>query len=551
MAPTAKSGSATHRTRRHQPRLFSILVLGVLLSGCTKAPAAEITHDFFEQYDIVTGTTKRQTVLPGFFLGGATAELVVVHVDDNNDRRLQMYGFDGTDWVSVLEATLRPDVVFVDVASIGDRDCLITYQGGRLNWFDPDSATERVLAEIAINYNATDDGEIPRVDIARDVNRDGRDDLLVPDVDGFWISIQLSDGSFTDAVKLGPPEPFRDEAGVKDSGIDVSRTYGEVGITRLTFPWYLSRVHEMDYDQDSRSDLVFWNEDHFDVYHQDAHGQFDPVAKTFTTDVPFDSDGIYTRMFEFSDESAFSFLFGFNENTRRTVLHSFRDLNRDGVADLVTLTLVGRSILRQSSLYEVHFGTATPEGATFARDAGTAIQPRGTAGGMQPWGYSSQSWQDFDGDGLVDIKFGDVNIGLGGMTRALLANSVSMDLEFYRSEDGLYPDKPTTTRKIRPDLSPFKGRKAIFFPEALMGDVNGDGRSDLLVGKSREELHVFIGVPGPDLLARQPQKVAVALPADQARNIWLVDLNKDGKLDLLMHHPGTSEPQRLTMLVAR
>ena len=63
----------------------------------------------------------------------------------------------------------------------------------------------------------------------------------------------------------------------------------------------------------------------------------------------------------------------------------------------------------------------------------------------------------------------------------------------------------------------------------------------MLVGKSREELHVFLGEPGPDLLARQPQKVAVTSPADE-RNSWLVDLNRDGKQDLLMHHPSTTEP---------
>ena len=32
---------------------------------------------------------------------------------------------------------------------------------------------------------------------------------------------------------------------------------------------------------------------------------------------------------------------------------------------------------------------------------------------------------------------------------------------------------------------------------------------------------------------------------------WLVDLNKDGKQDILMHHPSTTEPHRMTMLIAR
>ena len=32
---------------------------------------------------------------------------------------------------------------------------------------------------------------------------------------------------------------------------------------------------------------------------------------------------------------------------------------------------------------------------------------------------------------------------------------------------------------------------------------------------------------------------------------WPVDLNKDGKQDILMHHLSTTEPNRVTMLMAR
>lgn len=42
----------------------------------------------FEQYEVVTGSAKRQTVLTGFLLGGAIAELAVVNIDEKDDRRL-------------------------------------------------------------------------------------------------------------------------------------------------------------------------------------------------------------------------------------------------------------------------------------------------------------------------------------------------------------------------------------------------------------------------------------------------------------------------------
>lgn len=543
--------SVTEYIRRYRRSLFFILFFAVCLSSCSGrsnegvAPVMPVSAEFtFGQHEVVTGTAKHQTVLTGFFLGGDFAELAVVNTEENKNPHLHIYAFSEGTWVSRLPAPLRSEVLFVDVANIDGRDRLITYEPGRLNWFDPDAVSERALVEITTNYKATGDTGIPYLDISRDVNRDGLDDFVVPDIDGFWIATQLRDGSFTDPIKLGPPDPFLDKI-----ALDHTQSYREVGITPLTVHWYLSRLHQMDYDQDGRDDLVFWNADHFDVYRQDARGMFSPVAETFTVDIPFDTDGPYSIAFDFKGENMFSLIFGFRENTKRRVLHTFQDLNGDNVADLVIHSLEGRSLGKQRSRYEVHFGTPTPDGIVFAQDVSMTIRPRGTAGGLQPWGYSSQWFQDLNGDGKTDILFKDVQTGLTGMSRAMLGKSIAIDLECYRMEDGTYPDKPTAMRKIRPGLDLFETDR-VLFPVVLLGDVNGDGRSDLLVGKHWEELHVFLGVPGPKLLARKPQKVAVAMPNDE-RNARLVDLNKDNKQDLLIHYPSTTNPHRVALLIAR
>lgn len=533
--------------------LFTSMICAISLSGCATADDAPVNEELFEQYQVATGTAEHPTIMAGFFRGGAIAELAVVQVEENNESRLRMYGFDSDGrtrtLVSLIDTTLRRQVQFVDVANIGGRDRLISYETGRVSWLDIDSATEHTLAEVTTHYNAphanaTDAGAVPRLDITRDLNRDGRDDLLLPDLDGFWVSIQKSDGTFTDAMKLGPPEPYLDEAGLDESGTNAERSYRDVGITAFTLPLYSGRVHQMDYDLDGRTDLVFWNTDRFDVHRQNEAGTFSAVAESFTVDVPFDSEGAHSRTFEFSDDGAFSLMLGLRKNTERTVLHSLRDMNGDGHTDLVTMTFTGRSILRQRSRYEVHFGTQTANSIVFTPQPSAIIRSGGKAGAMQPWGYASHEFDDFDGDGRVDVMFKEVSVGVGGMVRALVARSATMNLEFFRAEDGIYPDNPNVSRKIKWDF-----KRCAFFPAVQMGDMNGDGRADLLVGDSCEEVHVFLGVPGPDLLAEQPQRVAVTRPAGEFT--WLTDLNNDGRQDVVMHHHSDTEPNQLTILMAR
>ncbi len=669
------------------------LFLVASLSGCTTAgtkgmtpPAAEVA---FERYEVVVGFAERQTVLTGFLLGGAVAELAVVNIGENDDRRLRIYARGDGAWAPILDEALRPEVLFVDVANIGGRDRLITYEPGRLNWFDPESAMERALVAVTSNFNPPDEGEIPHVDITRDVNSDDRDDLVVPDVDGFWVFIQMGDGAFADPVKLGPStKPYvnardrehlgkwhdgpremaawyvcekADLDGCSDAGwsafegfcyavseqlknyddaamaceaqaaqlVSIQSAEVNAHVTSLckrrscwiglsepadsehwfwadgaaggtkgewvgyvnwekgepnnyrgrdqeaTFmnywehlgmpapwqqqmmqtkrsvgtdgyrydPWAHRRVHEMDYDLDGRNDLVFWNEDHFEVHTQDERGLFAPVAEIFTTDVAFDSD----------DPASLAGPKGFRQRRKDhmptgemtgRVLHSLTDMNGDGVADLVVFSLEIKSMWSAHSNYEVHFGKPTPDsGTVFAPDVGTAIQS-GVPFGVGP--------HDFDHDGEVDMMFTTINVGLfkaiGMIAGALLTDSVTLDLEFYRMEGGIYPDKPNATRKTKMVSLGKSGEKSVY-PAVLIGDVNGDNRSDLLVQNGREALHVFIGVPGPDLFARLPQKVAVAMPNEEYT--LLVDLNKDGKQDVLMHHPSTTESHRVTMLIAR
>lgn len=518
--------------------------LAFALAGCTSALSAQDDNALFETHEIGTPAALHQTVLPGNFDGSGRAQLALVIVGPDRSLRIRLIARDSGEWITTLDGALDPAVLFVEVARMAGHDRLITYRRGSVEWLDPESGEQRPLIDLAIPYRASPEDGTPHLDIARDLNGDGRDDLLLPDIDGFWLALQSPDGSFGPAVRLGPAEPF-----ARSNAYGDKRTYAQAGITAENLPWYLSRVHHFDFDLDGRRDLVFWDAGRFLVYRQDESGGFGDPPRAFTTEVEFDFDGSYGLAFRFGDASVPSMLLGFGPRTQHTILQGFHDLNGDAVADLVTLTLKGRSPFRLRGRYNVHFGRPGPDGASFPAVADASFESPGKAGGLQPWGYASQRFFDFDGDGVNDAAIAAVNIGLGNMVGAMLGNSVSIDLALYRVRDGEHPVKPDWTRNIR---SPFKplDKRGPMFPTILTGDVDGDGRSDLLIGDRWDELSVFLGVPGKEPVAPRAIRVAAPLPGDE-RNAGIADLDGDGREDIHIQHPSADGPGRIVVLMAR
>ena len=524
--------------------LFALSTLVAVTSGCATATPSAPDSGLFDTYQITTAPAAHQTVLVGSFVDDAGPQLAEISVGSDAGRTLRLYGFDRADWTTTITMPLPANLHYVAVARIADRDRLVAFRDGGLLWLDPITATEHPIADFTTSFSAPEDAGVPQLNVVRDLNGDGRDDFLVPDLDGFWIVLQKTDGSFRDPVKLGPEEPFLDARAYGDQ-----RTYREVGVTAQNMPWYLNRVHQMDFDRDGRNDLVFWNTDHFLVYRQNPAGTFATLPGKFMTDVPFDFDGVYGLAFQFGDASVPSLLLGLTGRAEHRILHGMRDLDADGVADLVILSLAGRSPLRLRGRYEVHFGQPTANGTAFGAEADTVVDAPGKSGGLQPWGYAAQYFLDFDGDGAMDTAMAAVNTSLGGMFRAMVGNAISMELYLYRLQDGRYPEKPDATRRLGSPFAPLD-RRGPLFPTVLVGDVNGDRRLDLLVGDRWDQLSVFLGEPGTDPYASQAVHVPVAIPADE-RNARLVDLDHDAKQDVLIQHPSATEAGRMTILMAR
>ena len=501
-------------------------------------------------------STERQTVLTGFLLGGPVAELAVVSVDEHDGRRLRIHAFADSVWRPSLDIALRPEVRFVDVANIGGEDRLVTYEPGRLSWFDPERGTEELLVAVTADFESPRHREVPHVDITRDVNGDGRDDLVVPNSAGFQVFVQTHHGAFADPVGIG-------------ASTDMTRIRGADGYRYD--PWSQSRVHAIDYDGDGRRDLAFWDDDHFAVHLQEADGRFRAVIETFATEVGFDSDKLSSL--------AAGDMTGW-------VLHSLSDVNGDGVEDIAILALEGTSASSKKSSYEVHLGTRTPDGRTeFATSANIVFRSPGRI-------QLALDRHDLDRDGQAELMFTTIDVASlsGGLLKRLkgaMGDDTWLHLEFHRAERGVFGSAANAVRRIALDGAPSHRERGwvplnivlrgglhesrrtqgdyrrAFNRTLLIGDVTGDGRSDLLIETTPWALDVFAGVPGPELFARSPQTMAVELPND-GEYTWLADLNRDGGQDIVIHLPFTlrdphggrlsppgAERHRVTLLVSR
>ena len=528
-----KSIASCQHTAR---RWLSHLYIPALLAACQTANGASAD---FQRFEFDTGTV-RQTLLTGAFLDAANgADIALVARSDRREQPHLMILSPNDDAQPPFEARLSPATLFVDSARIAGRERLVAYEPGRVSWFDPATGAQHLLVEVETRYRSHE-ARIPKLHIMRDLNGDGRDDLLLPDTDGFWIAVQSETGTFAAPRKLGPPDPY-----LAATALGASQTYAEDGITATNMPWYLRRAYQADFNHDGRDDLVFWNKPRFDVHFQNAQGDFEAVAKRFPVAVPFDTDGAYALMFEYTDQNMLALLLGLRKKTQLTMLHALQDLNEDGVADLITVALEGRRLGNHRSTYQAYFGQATPEGTEFASTPNTTIRPRGTAGALQASGYSTATLRDFDGNGATDVFFTDVAVGFGGMVRAIAGRSVALNVEFYAMADGRYPRRATGKHRVRPRLYPVG--EGVFFPPVLIGDVHGDGHADLVVGHARDELRIYAGDATEPWRGR-PQRVSVELPDDE-RDTSLADLDGDGKQDVLVYDASRT-PHRLTVLMA-
>ena len=456
-----------------------------ILSGAAMANATDGLA--FESFAIEAATFRTTDVLR-LSQDGASA-LVLLGEDEAGDPRFAVHVLDQSGWRNVHEGGLPMDALFVDTLAFGDSDQLVVFNGHSLARL---GATEWEPNPLAIDALPTiyrgEPSAVARVDMARDVNGDGRDDILLPDFDGLWVVLQDGAGGFAEPVKI-PVAPTMDAT--------------------LSVSYRVPPVYAFDYDGDGRGDVGVLDGSRLKVFKDATVASGDIV-------VP---GGLTTGN-------------GGGEPVR--ALNDVRDYDGDGVVDISVSTVQGEEdLLAATSATSFYFGER--------RDGVVVFQGEPDAT-LQTGAFGDVEMTDVNRDGLMDAVVVAGSFSVRKLISALVTRSMSVDIHIHFMGAEGFASEPDVTKKIKvsQDRNPFG-----------FGDVNGDGLTDF-VQRTDEGLAVYLGEHTEALLAKRAEEIDMKLPFEgrSPSDVEAVDLDGDGRDDFLLRY-GNHEDGGIGVVLSR
>lgn len=467
----------------------------------------------YQASTIGTGEGGQQTVLAAFLSNTDVADLVLVTIEKKGRRTLSVLPQRaGVYEISGPGRELDADLFAIDVGRYQGRDAIVGFTQNAAFRLDPFTGERTRLADISTIYGSAIKDALPHIDLFTDINSDGLDDLVIPGFNGFQIHTQRADGSFSAPANLRAP-PI-------------------VELSFNDYPWYQPRQKYIsDVTLDGRNDVSVLIDNRLHVFPQFDNGQFLQLPTMVDTGIDLDFGGMEALSVAMRDMD--------QSDSLSRALIKLRDLDGDGLTDMLVIAVRSRGVFRKQTSYQLHLGVDIDGQLTFTQEPVTTIESKG---------YQFEiEGVDFNGDKQTDMVISAVDIGLGKVLGALVTGSVNIDLNFYQMRQGRYAEKPDLKREIKATFDLRSGD--FFFPSVLIADADGDGIDDLLIQQGEDRLNIFLGSGDASLFAKSPVEIDVHMPSDPEL-VVIADLNRDGKVDLLMRHEPSTGPKKVVVMVS-
>lgn len=397
----------------------------------------------------------------------------------------------------------------------------ITDEGVRVASFE-DGAFGKLGPLVRVNtiLEGSEPLEPVRLRFLSDVNDDERDDLILPTLAGPAI--------YGDAVtglallqQIDSPARLTYQMG-QEPGKDVNR-YVHRFTARTQANYTAPDVFTEDFDGDGRLDLITLVGTSLKVFLQDESGAFASSASA-----EFD------RSILPPDE---------RDNPLAGEALTFKDLNGDGMSDIIAMKW-GTSEERtriDRYIYYARSGIRYPE------------KPDQVIRSEAAW--ASFSISDLNNDGRVDLVVPYFHFAPSQAFKLVTQSEVKLQFRlFLMGADGRYSQDPgkafaKVDRRVSLDfevdvLGMLFGRKSrtagTFNPLiSFDADVNGDGFRDLIADTGKGKLAFYWGNDA----ARYSRRPDHVIRYESAVDFDLVDLNRDGKTDILTYYANKDRDQ--------
>lgn len=248
---------------------------------------------------------------------------------------------------------------------------------------------------------------VNRLHFSRDINDDGRDDLIIPGAGTLQLFIRDADGGYQQAISVLSDMRIFSNLFVRQN---IERDVGQT----LTIPL----IELRDVNNDQRPDLISETEERFDVSLANASGDYFPQSPSFS----IDREEIRERLGNFDvDQLDFSNLTGILALTHEEILE---DVDGDRIDDFV---------LREGGKVSLFAGNAN--GMDFS-------QPKQV---LRSGGNVLKIFlHDEDGDGRKDLWLWRIEpISVGDLFLWLaISGSVNVEAFVYRNEGESFARRP-------------------------------------------------------------------------------------------------------------
>ena len=434
-----------------------------------------------------------------------TEELMIVSTDNSDDtkglppnRKIEILQNNSSAWRLKQSKNLESKMQFIDSIRTPAGVQIIGYQDSSVFLFDRRTAKfNELFANPSIFRTGRDSSKEMLMSMSMDVNGDNLDDIIMPNFDGWHLSVQQSEG-FKSVQKMGPPPVVRYQN------------------NRLAVGYSAQTPFLIDENNDNKTDLAFWNGKSLSVYRQSAANTFSETPTELK--IPIDNlINSYTDLRFDEDDTN-------NNRNQSKLLENILDINADGVEDLLIKTIASEGIFGWESQYQIHFGRIGPNNRLkFATDPSTEIVGRGYQFGLEH--------ADIAGDGKKEFVSSSAKITIAALIRGLISRSVKVDFSVYRLDNDRFPKTPAVEKTVSAKFDFSSGET--FIPATLTADITGDGREDLLLQQGKNTLLIYKGNDSSKLFSRKPLKLTLDLPKT-GTGILVHDLDHDGRDELIL-----------------